>query len=190
MRAGKATVSNSCCRNGSIAARQSLPGYDLFIELESARKLLRVVPRRLSTGTVDSSVEAIRRLGATLSADQAHGSQLTLWPAERKRRPNESNSKDSNFCCWRPKLGQSHQRRCPTVTGDSAAMIIERHRQRGRCSTPSARHFSVSAATHGRLSRCGSHSAPVVELLTVAVGPGHYLPTLNDNFRVPRWQCR
>jgi hypothetical protein len=97
MRAGKATVSNSCCRNGSIAARQSLPGYDLFIELEGARKLLRVVPRRLSTGTVDSSVEAIRRLGATLSADQAHGSQLTLWLAERKRRPNESNSKDSNF---------------------------------------------------------------------------------------------
>jgi plasmid replication initiation protein len=87
-----------------IAARQSLPGYDLFIELDSARKLLRVVPRRLSTGTVDGPVEAIRRSGAhairrsgaTLSADQAHEPQLTLWPATRNGARNESNSKESN----------------------------------------------------------------------------------------------
>lgn len=87
-----------------IAARQSLPGYDLFIELDSARKLLRVVPRRLSTGTVDGPVEAIRRSGAhairrsgaTLSAGQAHEPQLTLWPATRNGARNESNSKESN----------------------------------------------------------------------------------------------
>jgi plasmid replication initiation protein len=87
-----------------IAARQSLPGYDLFIELAGARKLLRVVPRRLSTGTVDNPVEAIRRSGAhairrsgaTLSPDQAHEPQLTLWPATRNGARNESNSKESN----------------------------------------------------------------------------------------------
>jgi len=47
-----------------IATRQTLPGYDLFIELENTRELLRVIPRRLSTGTVDSRVEPIRRSGA------------------------------------------------------------------------------------------------------------------------------
>jgi plasmid replication initiation protein len=87
-----------------IAARQTLPGYDLFIELEKVRELLRVVPRRLSTGTVDNSVEPIRRSGARiirrsgarLSADQAHGSQLTLWHATRNGARNDSNSRESN----------------------------------------------------------------------------------------------
>jgi plasmid replication initiation protein len=95
-----------------IAARQSLPGYDLFIQLEKARELLRVVPRRLSTGTVDNCVEPtrrsgariirrsgariIRRSGARLSADQAHGSHLTLWPATRNGARNDSNSRESN----------------------------------------------------------------------------------------------
>jgi hypothetical protein len=87
-----------------IAARQSLPGYDLFIQLEKARELLRVVPRRLSTGTVDNCVEPIRRSGAriirrsgaTLSADQAHRPQLTLWPARRNGARNDSNSRESN----------------------------------------------------------------------------------------------
>ncbi len=87
-----------------IAARQSLPGYDLFIELENTRELLRVIPRRLSTGTVDSRVEPIRRSGARvirlsgarLSADQAHGPQLTLWPATRNGACNDSNSRESN----------------------------------------------------------------------------------------------
>ncbi len=87
-----------------IAARQSLPGYDLFIQLEKARELLRVVPRRLSTGTVDGSVEPIRRSGARiirrsgarLSADQAHRPHLTLWPATRNGTRNNSNSRESN----------------------------------------------------------------------------------------------
>jgi plasmid replication initiation protein len=87
-----------------IAARQTLPGYDLAIELEKARELLRVFPRRLFTGTVDGSVEPIRRSGARiirrsgagLSADQAHGLQLTLWPATRNGVRNDSNSRESN----------------------------------------------------------------------------------------------
>ena len=87
-----------------IAARQTLPGYDLFIELDNTRELLRVVPRRLSTGTVDGSVEPIRRSGARiihrsgarLSAYQAHGPQLTLWPVTRNGALNDSNSRESN----------------------------------------------------------------------------------------------
>jgi len=87
-----------------IAARQTLPGYDLAIELEKARELLRVVPRRLSTGTVDSregsirrsGARIIRRSGATLSADQARGPQLTLWPITRNGTRNDSNSRESN----------------------------------------------------------------------------------------------
>jgi plasmid replication initiation protein len=87
-----------------IATRQTLPGYDLFIELENARELLRVMPRRLSTGTVDRCVEPIRRSGAriirrsgaTLSADQAHGPQLSLWPAAPNGARNDSNSRESD----------------------------------------------------------------------------------------------
>ena len=87
-----------------IAARQTLPGYDLFIELDNMRELLRVVPRQLSTGTVDGSVESIRRSGARiirrsgarLSADQAHHPQLTFWPTTRNGALNDSNSRESN----------------------------------------------------------------------------------------------
>jgi plasmid replication initiation protein len=87
-----------------IAGRQALPGYDLFIELENARELLRVVPRQLSTGTVDSCVKPIRRSGAriirrsgaTLSADQAHQPQLSLWPGTPNGSRNESNFRESN----------------------------------------------------------------------------------------------
>src|SRR5205823_12710845 len=78
--------------------------YDLFIELDNTRELLRVVPRRLSTGTVDNCVEPIRRSGARiirrsgarLSADQAHRPHLTLWPATRNGPRNDSNSRESN----------------------------------------------------------------------------------------------
>jgi plasmid replication initiation protein len=87
-----------------IASRQTLPGYDLFIELEDTRELLRVLPLRRSTGTVDSGVEPIRRSGARiirrsgarLSADRAHAPQLNLWPATQSGARNESNSRESN----------------------------------------------------------------------------------------------
>ncbi|HEX3418248.1 MAG TPA: replication initiator protein A [Stellaceae bacterium] len=88
-----------------IIGRQPLPGYDLSIELDDRRELLRVAPRQLSTGTVDSRVEpirpsgarSIRRSGATLSAHRAHEPQLSLWPATRSGPRNESNSRESNF---------------------------------------------------------------------------------------------
>jgi plasmid replication initiation protein len=87
-----------------IARRQTLPGYDLFIELEDTRELLRVVPRRRSTGTVDSRVELIRRSGARiirrsgarLSADRAHEPKLNIWPATQSSARNESNLRESN----------------------------------------------------------------------------------------------
>jgi plasmid replication initiation protein len=87
-----------------IAMRQTLPGYDLFIELEDTRQLLRVLPRRRSTGTVDSRVELIRRSGARiirrsgarLSADRAHAPQLSFWPGTPSGAHNESNSRESN----------------------------------------------------------------------------------------------
>jgi plasmid replication initiation protein len=87
-----------------IARRQTLPGYDLFIELEDTRELLRVVPRRRSTGTVDSRVELIRRSGARiirrsgarLSADRAHEPKLNIWPATQSSACNESNLRESN----------------------------------------------------------------------------------------------
>jgi plasmid replication initiation protein len=54
-----------------IAARQTLPGYDLFIELDNTRELLRVVPRRLSTGAVDVVWKLSADQAHALSADQA-----------------------------------------------------------------------------------------------------------------------
>jgi plasmid replication initiation protein len=88
-----------------IAARRVLPGYDMATEVEAGgRVLLRVAPRELSTGTVDGAVgrirrsgaRAIRRSGAELSDDQAHGGQLNLWSATRIGAPNDSNVQESN----------------------------------------------------------------------------------------------
>jgi plasmid replication initiation protein len=86
-----------------IARRQALPSYDLFLEVAASNELLRIVPRQLSPGTVDnganpirrSGVLTIRRSGAELSDDQAHGAQLSLWSAEQTRARNLSNL-DSN----------------------------------------------------------------------------------------------
>ena len=89
-----------------IAARRgALPGYDLATEIEAGgRVLLRVVPRELSTGTVDGAVHGIRRSGARrirrsgaeLSDDRAHEGQLSLWPGTRIGTPNDSNVQESN----------------------------------------------------------------------------------------------
>ncbi len=88
-----------------IVRRQSVarlrPAYS---SSRTGAKLLRAVPRQFSTGTVDGAVEAIRRSGARtirrsgarLSADQAHGPQLSLWPATRNGARNNSNSRESN----------------------------------------------------------------------------------------------
>ena len=47
-----------------IAARQSLPGYSLQIELEDGRELLRFLPEKQFTVPVDNHVNPIGTLGA------------------------------------------------------------------------------------------------------------------------------
>ena len=92
-----------------IAARQQLPGYLLQIEREDGRELLRIRPGNLSTGTVDNRVNAIGRSGArgigtsgaSLSADQTHEPQLTLWPEKRNPTANLSNTESNSFSLTR-----------------------------------------------------------------------------------------
>jgi len=119
-----------------IAARRVLPGYDLATEVEAGgRVLLRVVPRERSTGTVDGAVggirrsgaRAIRRSGAELSDDQAHGGQLSLWPATRIGVPNDSNVEESNSSvgvartAGEPAGGAVTERRKPDIAAVAAA---------------------------------------------------------------------
>ena len=92
-----------------IAARQPLPGYRLTIERGDGPERLRILPaepcRRVSTVLVDRAVEPIGTSGATgigtsgaaLSAHQAHGSQLSLWPVAQNRAPNSSNPESNSF---------------------------------------------------------------------------------------------
>jgi len=70
-----------------IAARQSLPGYDLFIQLEKAHEIMWVVPRRLSTGTVDGCVEPIRRSGARIIRRSGARTAANSLACNAKRRP-------------------------------------------------------------------------------------------------------
>ena len=98
-----------------IAARQPLPGYRLQIEREDGRELLRIRPENLSTVPVDNGVNAIGTSGArgigtsgaTLSADQAHEPQLTLWPETRNPTANLESNRESNFSS----LARAHARR-------------------------------------------------------------------------------
>ena len=98
-----------------IAARQPLPGYRLQIEREDGRELLRIRPVNLSTVPVDNGVNAIGTSGArgigtsgaTLSADQAHEPQLTLWPETRNPTANLESNRESNFSS----LTRAHARR-------------------------------------------------------------------------------
>ena len=92
-----------------IAARQQLPGYLLQIEREDGRELLRIRPVNLSTVPVDNGVNAIGTSGArgigtsgaSLSADQAHEPQLTLWPEKRNPTANLSNRESNSFSLTR-----------------------------------------------------------------------------------------
>ncbi|SFA94770.1 Plasmid replication initiator protein [Rhizobium sp. NFR07] len=87
-----------------IAARQPLPGYRLQIERERGRELLRIRPEILSTVPVNTPVETIGTSGArgigtsgaALSAHQAHGPQLSLWPETRNPAANLESNKESN----------------------------------------------------------------------------------------------
>lgn len=98
-----------------IAARQPLPGYRLEIEREHGRELLRIRPETLSTVPVDTPVETIGTLGArgigtsgaAISAHQARGPQLSLWPETRNPTGNLESNKESNSSS----LTHAHARR-------------------------------------------------------------------------------
>jgi plasmid replication initiation protein len=108
-----------------IAARQSLPGYQLQIEREGRRELLRIRPGNPSTGTVGNAVQAlvrsgarsIGRSGAHLSGDQAHEPQLSLWPEKLIPTANLESNSESNFCC----LGAGHPAYGASATDTPAA---------------------------------------------------------------------
>ena len=98
-----------------IAARQPLPGYRLQIEREHGRELLRIRPETLSTVPVETPVNTIGTSGArgigtsgaALSAHQAHGPQLSLWPKTRNPTANLESNRESNSSS----LTHAHARR-------------------------------------------------------------------------------
>lgn len=98
-----------------IATRQPLPGYRLQIEREHGRELLRIRPEILSTVPVEKGVNtigtsgarSIGTSGAALSAHQAHGPQLSLWPETRNPTANLESNRESNFSS----LTHAHARR-------------------------------------------------------------------------------
>ncbi|MDH0123886.1 replication initiator protein A [Brucella intermedia GD04153] len=98
-----------------IAARQPLPGYRLEIEREHGRELLRIRPEVLSTVPVEKGVNTIGTSGApgigtsgaALSAHQARGPQLSLWPETRNPTANLESNRESNSSS----LTDAHARR-------------------------------------------------------------------------------
>lgn len=92
-----------------IAARQPLPGYRLRVEREGRREMLHILPAPDPRGPVDGAVDAIGRSGAsgigrsgaTLSGDQAHEPQLTLWPETAIPRLNRESNRYSNLLLGR-----------------------------------------------------------------------------------------
>ncbi|PDT65069.1 replication protein A [Bradyrhizobium ottawaense] len=102
-------VSDFALQIRRIAARQPLPGYQLRIERESRRELLRILPTKLSTAPVDGAVEALgtshaNSIGiphAALSGLRTREPQLTLWPETAIPGLNLESNLESN-CCSRP----------------------------------------------------------------------------------------
>lgn len=98
-----------------IAARQPLPGYRLQIERVHGRELLRIRPETLSTVPVEKGVNtigtsgarSIGTSGAALSAHQAQGPQLSLWPETRNPTANLESNRESNSSS----LTHAHARR-------------------------------------------------------------------------------
>ncbi|MGZ2432658.1 replication initiator protein A [Neorhizobium petrolearium] len=98
-----------------IASRQPLPGYRLEIEREHGRELLRIRPETLSTVPVEKGVNTIGTSGArgigtsgaALSAHQAQGPQLSLWPETRNPTANLESNRESNSSS----LTHTHARR-------------------------------------------------------------------------------
>ncbi|MGY3442827.1 replication initiator protein A [Bradyrhizobium sp. USDA 4473] len=89
-----------------IAARQPLPGYRLSIERRERRELLRILPGKSFTASVDgavnhlgtSGVRAIGTSGVTVSGFRECEPQLTLWREEAISRPNLESNLESDFC--------------------------------------------------------------------------------------------
>ncbi|MQW08214.1 replication protein A [Sinorhizobium meliloti] len=87
-----------------VAARQPLPGYRLQIERDDRRELLRIRPDEQFTVPVENHVngigtsgaKGIGTSGAALSAHQAHGPQLSLWPEKRNPTANLESNRESN----------------------------------------------------------------------------------------------
>lgn len=98
-----------------IAARQPLPGYRLEMEREHGRELLRIRPETLSTVPVEKGVNTIGTSGArgigtsgaAISAHQARGPQLSLWPETRNPTANLESNRESNSSS----LTHAHARR-------------------------------------------------------------------------------
>ncbi|KAB2722037.1 replication initiator protein A [Brucella intermedia] len=123
-----------------IAARQPLPGYRLQIERERGRELLRIRPEILSTVPVNTPVETIGTSGArgigtsgaALSAHQAHGPQLNLWPETRNPTANLDSNRESNFSSLthpRARRGAGAARSIADVLRD---MLADNDRHGGR----------------------------------------------------------
>lgn len=87
-----------------LAARQSLPGYHLFLQRHGGREILRILPRVTTidlTAPVDghgrSGASRHGRSGAALSGDQAQDSQLNLWPRTTIGALNLDSNLESNL---------------------------------------------------------------------------------------------
>lgn len=99
-----------------IVARQPLPGYALTIEHDTAgAEMLRFWPAdpvdkiaAVLRGIGRSGANPIGRSGASLSADQAHGSQPSLWGntriGDRKESKGESNFRKASDTLWKTHL--------------------------------------------------------------------------------------
>jgi len=88
-----------------IVTRQPLPGYQLRIEREGRRELLRIIATGLSTRPVDKAVETlgtsgvhgIGTSGVTLSGFRECQTQLTLWSETATSTLNLESNLDSNL---------------------------------------------------------------------------------------------
>ncbi|MET4448632.1 plasmid replication initiation protein [Bradyrhizobium sp. GM2.2] len=108
-------VSDFALQIRRIAARQPLPGYQLRIEREARRELLRILPAELSTAPVDSAVEALgtphaNRIGtphAALPGLRTREPQLTLWPETVIPGLNLESNLESNCCSGPARLADN-----------------------------------------------------------------------------------
>lgn len=104
-----ARVSDFALQIRRLAARQSLPGYSLRIEHDGCRELLRILPAKLSTASVDNSMEAIGRSHATRigrshaapSGDHTHKHQLSIWPETTIPGLNLESNRETNLMLGR-----------------------------------------------------------------------------------------